>query len=235
MTDSGPVIVELDCALVGVCRSGRWRSEAGRAVDREGLGFRLGGMINVGEEVQRWRGSRTGGASGRVEPMGEGGGAQSSRGTRPPLGPRRRREPRAPATREPHFLAVLLDLTGSESGLRVSHSDPSPHTINSTPPPSFSPNIHHLLPQMAPSVLARSLPAASRTLLRAPRAPRPVTVFARFNSDDAAARLNSIAAKARVVKTLPDFSMSNKVRAPPLRPPRPMLTPSAFSTNRLPL
>ncbi|PIL24289.1 hypothetical protein GSI_14042 [Ganoderma sinense ZZ0214-1] len=64
---------------------------------------------------------------------------------------------------------------------------------------------------MAPSVLARSLPTASRALLRAPRATRPVTVFARFNSDDAAARLNSIAAKARVVKTLPDFSMSNKV------------------------
>lgn len=42
MTDSGPVIVELDCALVGVCRSCRWRSEAGRAVGqrRPGLSVR---------------------------------------------------------------------------------------------------------------------------------------------------------------------------------------------------
>ncbi|KAI1794670.1 NAD(P)-binding protein [Ganoderma leucocontextum] len=64
---------------------------------------------------------------------------------------------------------------------------------------------------MAPSLLARSLPTASRAFLRPPRAPRPGIVHARFNSDDAVARLNSIAAKARVVKALPDFSMSNKV------------------------
>ena len=65
---------------------------------------------------------------------------------------------------------------------------------------------------MAPSLLARTLPATSRTLLRAPHTPRTLAVHARFNSDDAVARLNSIAAKARVVKTLPDFSMANKVR-----------------------
>ncbi|KAI0723906.1 NAD(P)-binding protein [Cerioporus squamosus] len=61
---------------------------------------------------------------------------------------------------------------------------------------------------MAPALLARSLPAASRGALRTPRA---ATVHARWNSSDAAAKLSAVAAKARVVKTLPDFSMSNKV------------------------
>ncbi|TFK94770.1 NAD(P)-binding protein [Polyporus arcularius HHB13444] len=61
---------------------------------------------------------------------------------------------------------------------------------------------------MAPALLARSLPAASRAALRTPR---PATVHTRWTSSDAAAKLSAVAAKARVVKTLPDFSMSNKV------------------------
>ena len=73
-------------------------------------------MINVGEETLPCRGSRTGAASRIVEPMRGGGGGQSSRGKEPPLGLRPRKEPRATATRESEPLAVLLDLTGSESG-----------------------------------------------------------------------------------------------------------------------
>ncbi|RPD66464.1 NAD-P-binding protein [Lentinus tigrinus ALCF2SS1-7] len=61
---------------------------------------------------------------------------------------------------------------------------------------------------MAPAVLARTLPLASRAVLSTPRA---LTVQTRLNSTDAAAKLSAVAAKARVVKTLPDFSMSNKV------------------------
>ena len=66
---------------------------------------------------------------------------------------------------------------------------------------------------MAPALLARSVPVASRVALRAPRA---ATVHVRWNSSDSAAsaaKLSAVAAKARVVKTLPDFSMSNKVRS----------------------
>ena len=71
---------------------------------------------------------------------------------------------------------------------------------------------------MAPALLARNaLPAASRALLRVPRAAAPVR--ARFNSSDAPVDLNAVAAKARVVKTLPDFSMANKVRLWPPFPP----------------
>ncbi|KAI0822722.1 NAD-P-binding protein [Trametes gibbosa] len=61
---------------------------------------------------------------------------------------------------------------------------------------------------MAPSLLARAVPASSRALLRTP--PRTL-VHARLNSDAAPNRLSDSAAKARVVKTLPDFSMANKV------------------------
>ncbi|KAL1947985.1 hypothetical protein VTO73DRAFT_13709 [Trametes versicolor] len=63
---------------------------------------------------------------------------------------------------------------------------------------------------MAPSLLSRALPSTSRALARAP--PRTL-VHVRFNSDiaPAAPKLSDVAAKARVVKTLPDFSMANKV------------------------
>lgn len=94
---------------------------------------------------------------------------------------------------------------------------------------------------MAPVLLARSAaPAASRALLRASRT--PALPRARFNSSNAPLDLNAVAAKARVVKNLPDFSMANKVRAPPLSLPHlcllppllPLAYPSPPPRNRLP-
>ncbi|KAI0780600.1 NAD-P-binding protein [Trametes elegans] len=61
---------------------------------------------------------------------------------------------------------------------------------------------------MAPTLLlARVVPSTSRAFARPPP---PTVASVRYNSD-LSARLNAVAAKARVVKTLPDFSMANKV------------------------
>ena len=77
---------------------------------------------------------------------------------------------------------------------------------------------------MAPALLARcAVPATSRALARAPRAVAAIRV--RFNSTDAPVDLNAVAAKARVVKTLPDFSMANKVCH---TPPRATLRPRSL-------
>lgn len=119
--------------------------------------------------------------------------------------------------------------TGSESAPACPDLPTGPAANKFAVPPLSSPTTpHHALSPvrarvslspMAPSLLARALPSTSRALARAP--PRTL-VCVRFNSSIApeAPKLSDVAAKARVVKTLPDFSMANKVRAPSHTPLR---------------